>query len=95
MERDIIKRVAAGLRRMSKPPDYFLFIPTEKMPYLYMIISEIPVIYTDANIRFVPYLDADCPFLPCFALDKKTQVGDFGKMEAYKFGRGYYEWGGE
>ena len=31
-EHNIKERVAAGLRHMSKHPDYFLFIPTEEVP---------------------------------------------------------------
>ena len=88
MERDIIKRVAAGLRRMGGTPDFFLFIPTEEVPYWIGPILEIPVLYTDAFMRFTPYSDTECPFLPC-SLDAES----INSMEAYNFARGYYEWG--
>ena len=87
-EHNIKERVAAGLRHMSKHPDYFLFIPTEEVPYWIDSILEIPVLYTDAFIRFTPYSDTECPFLPCFLDEESTN-----NMKAYNFGRGYYEWG--
>ena len=87
-ERNITERVAAGLRLMSKHPDYFLFIPTEEVPYWVGLILEIPVLYTDGFIRFAPYSDIEIPFLPMFLEEESSN-----NMKAYNFGRGYYEWG--
>jgi len=84
--REIIEKVAAGLRRMEKKPDYLLFLKFHtKDDYVYdnEEICGIKVIHTDEWL--LRNDDKDCPFYPCW-----NQEGDYSN-EAYTFRRGYDE----
>jgi len=86
--RIIIEKIAAGLRRMGKPPDYFVFIGTEE-DWDRSVVCGISVIYCPYQfLMFRPYSDEDCPFIPCW---KNTEQKN--EYDVYKFGKGYYEGG--
>jgi len=84
MEKHIIEKIAAGLRKVGKNPDYILV----DMTNLYGInISEreicgIPLIQICLT-GFSQTDDKDCPFIPVYK--------DIDEMDIFHFRRGYDE----
>ena len=83
--KDIIEKVAAGLRRMKNKPDYLLFMQFHAQDWVwdFETICGIPVLYTDEFLHRDD--DRDCPFEPCF-LKQRAYMSDI-----YDFRRGYEE----
>lgn len=85
--REMIEKIASGLRRMNTPPDFFMVYPQDEDNFEWdeETILDIPVLYCSWEyLRFKPYGDVECPFIPCFKQMPK-------KDESYAFGRGYLE----
>jgi len=82
----MIEKVAAGLRRMGKKPDYLLFFKlyrNDESVWDNEEICGIKVIHTDEWLSRND--DKDCPFYPCW-----KQEGEYSN-EVYDFRRGYDE----
>lgn len=85
--KQVVEKVAAGLRCMNEKPDYFVFIPNGAWTWDLSEILGIPVIHCRWQfLNFRPYSDIDCPFLPCWREEKECE-------STYQFGRGYCEGG--
>jgi len=85
-QKKIIERVAAGLRRMGKKPDYLLFLKfhiKDESVYDNEKICGIKVIHTDECLSRND--ERDCPFYPLW-----DSEGNYD-MDVYYFRRGYDE----
>ncbi len=50
-KREMINRVAAGIRSCNEPPDYFIFVDNEAVEWNDECICNIPVLYSSYKIR--------------------------------------------
>jgi ribosomal protein S2 len=84
MERQIIEKIAAGLRRVDKTPDYILVDMTNLygMNIYEQEICGIPLIQICLT-GFSQTDDKDCPFIPVYK--------DIDEMDICNFRRGYDE----
>ena len=85
-QKEIIEKVAAGLRRMEKKPDYLLFLKfhvKDETVWDNEEICGIKVIHTDEVLHSND--EKDVPFFPCW-----KNEGDYS-MNTYRFRRGYEE----
>jgi hypothetical protein len=88
MERFIVEKIAAGLRKVGKTPDMILVdvslvggIPENKVPE--NAVCGIPLVKVDLT-GFIETDNKECPFIPVYGRD-----GD--EMDMYHFRRGYEE----
>ncbi len=86
-KREIIERVAAGLRKMNVKPDYLLYFD-EKIDFAWdeETICGIPVLHSTNSVNS-GYDGDDYFFHPIFKTETKS-------MEVYYFQRGFKEAGG-
>lgn len=68
-KKQMIEKVAAGLRRMNTKPDYFLWLLSLSGDYVWdeEQICGITVIYTSSSLTTS---ESDCPFHPCWKNEK-------------------------
>ena len=85
---ELIKQVAAGLRRMDDKPDFLLYIGDkftfDNNEFDYDAICGIPVLYSFAYLSGKPE-DIDCDILPIWK-DAKNHLSD-----VFSFWRGFDE----
>jgi len=85
---ELIKGVAAALRRIDNKPDFLLYIGEEFVfdnnEFDYDAICGIPVLYSFANLAGKPE-DIDCDILPLWKSSKKHFY------DVYSFWRGFDE----
>jgi len=87
---ELVEKVAAGLRRMGKPPDFLLFNGADTGDWAFDIpeICGIPIIHNWwPFLRLRLYGSEDCPFLPCFKTPFEENYADI-----IQFGRGFEEY---
>jgi len=88
---ELIEKVAAGLRRMAKPPDYFLLVgaPVDDDPYgIAWTVDGVCGIPT-VNSAFInnTMTDVDIPFIPVW-----NDIGIWDAMsECTQFNKGFEE----
>jgi hypothetical protein len=89
-KKQIIEKVAAGLRSMTTPPDYFVIIENEDVYWDEDTICNIPVLHTGCYaISFHPWSDTECPFIPMWKKNETKNAIQYFAMA--DFGRAYYE----
>ena len=87
MERFIIEKVAAGLRKVDKIPDMILVDVSwanglSENDVTEDMVCGIPLVKVDLT-GFAETDDKECPFIPIYK--------DMDAMDIYRFRRGYYE----
>lgn len=87
MERFIVEKIAAGLRRVDKTPDMILVDVSlanglNKSDVIEDTVCGIPLVRVDLT-SFSETDDRECPFIPVYK--------DTDEMDIYHFRRGYDE----